>query len=195
MILQTVAYRRCPHSSNQHRSSLYDWFHQSFKRAANGNAIMNSSCACYSDWTRSEIYPTKFNSGTLVTPPDPSSSEKFNSNLQHCLRRNRRERERDMTLGTMTQAYGEPSYWDNRYAQEPGPFDWYQKYPALAPLLHLYIPTHHRVLVVGCGNSAFRDDGYVDVVNIDISSVAIEAMRKKCSNRPQLKCIFCLFSV
>ncbi|PSR92461.1 Methyltransferase-like protein [Actinidia chinensis var. chinensis] len=99
-----------------------------------------------------------------------------------------------MTLGTMTQAYGEPSYWDNRHAQEPGPFDWYQKYPALAPLLHLYIPTHHRLLVVGCGTSAFSegmvDDGYVDVVNIDISSVAIEAiMRKKCSNRPQLKYI------
>ncbi|GFZ11560.1 S-adenosyl-L-methionine-dependent methyltransferases superfamily protein [Actinidia rufa] len=90
-----------------------------------------------------------------------------------------------MTLGTTTQAYGDPSYWDNRYAQEPGTFDWYQKYPALAPLLHLYIPTHHRILVVGCGNSAFSegmvDDGYVDVVNIDISSVAIEAMRKKCN--------------
>ncbi|PSR97853.1 Methyltransferase-like protein [Actinidia chinensis var. chinensis] len=98
-----------------------------------------------------------------------------------------------MTLGTTTQAYGDPSYWDNRYAQEPGTFDWYQKYPALAPLLHLYIPTHHRILVVGCGNSAFSegmvDDGYVDVVNIDISSVAIEAMRKKCSNLPQLKYI------
>ncbi|XP_059632007.1 uncharacterized protein LOC132274693 isoform X2 [Cornus florida] len=98
-----------------------------------------------------------------------------------------------MTLGSETQAYGEPSYWDNRYAQEQGPFDWYQKYPSLAPLLHLYIPRHHRVLVVGCGNSAFSegmvDDGYEDVVNIDISSVVIDAMQKKCSNRPQLKYI------
>lgn len=34
------------------------------------------------------------------------------------------------------------------------------------------------------------DDGYKDVVNIDISSVVIEAMQKKYSNRPQLKCIF-----
>lgn len=32
-------------------------------------------------------------------------------------------------------------------------------------------------------------DGYEDVVNIDISSVVIEAMKKKYSNRPQLKCI------
>ncbi|KNA05806.1 hypothetical protein SOVF_186910 isoform B [Spinacia oleracea] len=31
------------------------------------------------------------------------------------------------------------------------------------------------------------DDGYEDIVNIDISSVAIEAMQKKHSNHPQLK--------
>ncbi|XP_052205537.1 uncharacterized protein LOC127810229 isoform X2 [Diospyros lotus] len=99
-----------------------------------------------------------------------------------------------MTLGpttTATQAYGEASYWDNRYAQDDGPFDWYQKYPSLAPLLRLYTSLLHRVLVVGCGNSAFSegmvDDGYGDVVNIDISSVVIEAMQKKYSNRPQLK--------
>lgn len=169
-----------------------------------------------------------------------------------------------MTLGTTTsQAYGEPSYWDNRYAKETSQFDWYQKYPCLSPLLHLYLPPHPpfpRVLVLGCGNSgqsvfisfqntlsyifltlllhiwlllaswfqfsllsttslflytynvclagwllitygscgflaAFSegmvDDGYTDVVNIDISSVVIDAMKKKYTNRPQLKCIFC----
>ena len=51
------------------------------------------------------------------------------------------------------------------------------------------------VFVFAAFSEGMVDDGYVDVVNIDISSVAIEAMRKKCSNRPQLKCIFCLFSV
>ncbi|XP_015574704.1 EEF1A lysine methyltransferase 4 isoform X2 [Ricinus communis] len=74
-----------------------------------------------------------------------------------------------MTMGTSTQAYGESWYWDNRYANESGPFDWYQKYSSLAPLINLYIPRHHhpRILVVGCGNSAFSDgmvdDGYDDV--------------------------------
>ncbi|XP_022760773.1 methyltransferase-like protein 13 isoform X2 [Durio zibethinus] len=65
-----------------------------------------------------------------------------------------------MTLGTpSTQAYGEPWYWDNRYAHESAPFDWYQKYPALAPLIHLYVPhRHQRVLVVGCGNSDIKLD-------------------------------------
>lgn len=102
-------------------------------------------------------------------------------------------------MGTSTtQAYGEAWYWDKRYANESGPFDWYQKYPSLAPLIRLYVPRlpdhhhrHPRVLVVGCGNSAFSqgmvEDGYEDVVNIDISSVVIDAMKKKYSNCPKLK--------
>ncbi|XP_026457233.1 EEF1A lysine methyltransferase 4-like [Papaver somniferum] len=98
-----------------------------------------------------------------------------------------------MTLGTTTQAYGEPSYWDNRYTQDPGPFDWYQKYPALSPLLHLYVPLHNRVLVIGCGNAAISEDmandGFEDIVNIDISSVVIEAMQTKYQDIPALKYI------
>ncbi|KAI3469224.1 hypothetical protein Pfo_025887 [Paulownia fortunei] len=90
-----------------------------------------------------------------------------------------------------TQAYGEAWYWDNRYTQDSSTFDWYQKYLSLAPLIRLYIPRHHPILVVGCGNSAFSegmvDDGYDEIVNIDISSVVIEAMQKKYSNCLQLK--------
>ena len=41
-------------------------------------------------------------------------------------------------------------------------------------------------------------DGYGDIMNIDISSVAIDMMRRKYEYIPQLKCIlsiklFCLF--
>ncbi|RRT85915.1 hypothetical protein BHM03_00030748 [Ensete ventricosum] len=53
----------------------------------------------------------------------------------------------------MTHAYGEPSYWDQRYQSDPGTFDWYQKYPSLAPLFDRYLLRHHRLLLVGCGNS------------------------------------------
>lgn len=56
-------------------------------------------------------------------------------------------------MTTSTQAYGEPWYWDNRYSNEPGPFDWYQKYLTLAPIITLYVPLNNPVLVVGCGNS------------------------------------------
>ncbi|KAE9591073.1 hypothetical protein Lal_00021498 [Lupinus albus] len=94
---------------------------------------------------------------------------------------------------TGTQAYGEAWYWDNRYSNEPGSFDWYQKYPTLAPIINLYIPHSQHILVVGSGNSAFTegmvDDGYMDVVNIDISSVVIEAMQNKYRDRPHFKYI------
>ncbi|CAN6469896.1 unnamed protein product [Victoria cruziana] len=98
-----------------------------------------------------------------------------------------------MTFGG-TQAYGEPSYWDKRYSQDPGPFDWYQKYATLAPLFNLYIHRSHSILIVGCGNAALgegmTEDNYEDIVNIDISSVVIDAMQKKYSNHPQLKYIW-----
>lgn len=57
------------------------------------------------------------------------------------------------TTTTATQAYGETWYWDNRYSNEPGPFDWYQKYQTLAPIINLYVSRNNRILVVGCGNS------------------------------------------
>ncbi|CAL9111272.1 unnamed protein product [Musa textilis] len=93
----------------------------------------------------------------------------------------------------MTHAYGEPSYWDQRYQSDPATFDWYQKYPSLAPLFDRYLLRHHRLVLVGCGNSALGesmvDDGYQDVVNIDISSVVIEAMQKKHMDKQGLKYI------
>ncbi|KAK1315614.1 hypothetical protein QJS10_CPA05g00121 [Acorus calamus] len=96
-----------------------------------------------------------------------------------------------MTLGGSTHAYGEPTYWDRRYRQAEGAFDWYQKYKALSPLLDLYLRRDRPVLVVGCGNSTLGEemveDGYVDVVNVDISSVVIEAMQKKYHDVFQLK--------
>ncbi|RZB90675.1 EEF1A lysine methyltransferase 4 [Glycine soja] len=90
-------------------------------------------------------------------------------------------------MTTSTQAYGEPWYWDNRYSNEPGPFDWYQKYLTLAPIINLYVPPSHPVLVVAFSEGMVVDGGYTDVVNIDISSVVIEAMKTKHQDCPQLK--------
>lgn len=99
-------------------------------------------------------------------------------------------RKRRMTLGN-PQAYGDASYWDNRYRQDNGPFDWYQQYSGLAPLFHLYIPKRHRILMIGCGNAVLSEDmvndGYQEIVNVDISSVVIEAMQKKYQDYPQLR--------
>lgn len=57
-----------------------------------------------------------------------------------------------------------------------------------------YTALFYSVNLFWCVYTAFSegmiDDGYEDVVSVDISSVVVEAMQKKYSNRPQLKCIF-----
>ncbi|XP_015881551.1 uncharacterized protein LOC107417449 isoform X2 [Ziziphus jujuba] len=87
--------------------------------------------------------------------------------------------------------YGDALYWDARYIQEGGSFDWYQRYVALRPFVRKYISTNSRVLMVGCGNAVMSEDmakdGYEDIMNIDVSSVAIDLMKKKYDHVPQLK--------
>ncbi|XWS35551.1 hypothetical protein CRYUN_Cryun20dG0006800 [Craigia yunnanensis] len=91
-----------------------------------------------------------------------------------------------------TYNYGDALYWDARYVQEAGgAFDWYQCYSSLRPFVRNYVPTSSRVLMVGCGNALMSEDmvkdGYEDIMNIDISSVAIEMMRRKYEYIPQMK--------
>jgi len=64
-----------------------------------------------------------------------------------------------MTKGKgQPQAYGDESYWDNRYSQDVGSFDWYQRYAGLAPLINMYLPKTDNVMMVGCGNADRRMD-------------------------------------
>ncbi|KAI4323463.1 hypothetical protein L6164_023065 [Bauhinia variegata] len=90
-----------------------------------------------------------------------------------------------------TYSYGDAYYWDARYIQEGGSFDWYQRYAALRPFVRKYISPSSRVLMVGCGNAVMSEDmvkdGYEDITNIDISLVAIDMMRRKYEYIPQLK--------
>ncbi|MED6119283.1 hypothetical protein PIB30_010526 [Stylosanthes scabra] len=91
-----------------------------------------------------------------------------------------------------TYNYGDALYWDARYVQEGGSFDWYQRYSALRPFVRTYIPPpNSSILMVGCGNAVMSEDmvkdGYESITNIDISSVAIQMMRTKYDHIPQLK--------
>ncbi|KAK3125897.1 hypothetical protein QOZ80_7BG0611120 [Eleusine coracana subsp. coracana] len=89
-------------------------------------------------------------------------------------------------------SYGEAEYWDARYVEEGGaPYDWYQRYDALRPFVRRFAPPASRLLMIGCGSALMSEDmvndGYVEIVNIDISSVVIEMMRKKYLDVPQLQ--------
>ena len=91
--------------------------------------------------------------------------------------------------------FGNPKYWDHRYAQEKDEdiFDWLESYQSLKLSLGEFLTDKSmKILVVGCGNAKFSedlyDDGYTNVVNNDISDVVIQKMAKRNKEkRPQMQ--------
>ena len=90
--------------------------------------------------------------------------------------------------------YGDPEYWDKRYrdAGDLASFDWLESYASLHSLLQEFLTSKDmRILVLGCGNADFSedlyDDGYTNVVNVDISSVVIGQMQDRNLERPLME--------
>lgn len=85
--------------------------------------------------------------------------------------------------------YGDPKYWEDRYKQQTGvTFDWLENYESLKPLFENLLAKDNRVLNVGCGNAELTedmyDDGYLNIVNTDISEVVIHQMKSRNVGRP-----------
>lgn len=80
--------------------------------------------------------------------------------------------------------YSTDSYWNDRYAERSTHFDWFFNYSALASLIRETCERKEPCLHVGCGNSGLSEgmvhDGY-QVINVDISGVVIEQMRRMSS--------------
>ena len=82
--------------------------------------------------------------------------------------------------------FGDPKYWDHRYAQENDEevFDWLESYQSLKLSLGEFLTDKSmKILVAGCGNAKFSedlyDDGFTNVVNNDISDIVIQKMAKR----------------
>ena len=85
--------------------------------------------------------------------------------------------------------YGDPKYWDKRYEDHAGTtFDWLETYASMSGLLEQFIKKDDLIINLGCGNGELHedmyDDGYTDILNVDISSVCIEQMEKRSKYRP-----------
>ena len=56
----------------------------------------------------------------------------------------------------------------------------YGEYPELCEVLHKYVKTSDKILMVGCGNSQLSENmydvGYRQITNIDISDIVIRQM-------------------
>jgi len=101
-----------------------------------------------------------------------------------------------LTLLTLllVQDYGNSSYWDERYAASSGEvFDWYQPYSTLKPQLtpYLSVDPEFEILIPGCGNSSLGadlyDDGYLNITNVDTSSVVISQMTDLHGDREEME--------
>ncbi|KAL7511932.1 hypothetical protein ACHAXN_009585 [Cyclotella atomus] len=97
--------------------------------------------------------------------------------------------------------YDQIDYWDDRYANDTQPFEWYQSYSGIR---HFFTPKYlqqsknentssitcphiDRALIVGCGNSQLGQgmlgDGFKSITNVDFSSVLIKQMTTKYSEQ------------
>ncbi|XP_062584917.1 eEF1A lysine and N-terminal methyltransferase-like [Saccostrea cucullata] len=86
-------------------------------------------------------------------------------------------------------------YWENFFKKRgTKAFEWYGEYPELCGVLHKYVKTSDKILVIGCGNSVLSENlydvGHHDITNIDISDVVVRQMidRNK-AQRPDMKYI------
>ncbi len=88
--------------------------------------------------------------------------------------------------------YGDPKYWDERYRQQHDTtYDWLENYETLKPLLDNIISRDQSILNIGCGNAIVTedmyDDGYLNIVNTDISPIVIDNMKQRNICRPTMK--------
>ena len=86
--------------------------------------------------------------------------------------------------------YGGAEYWDKRY-DAYSPFDWLMTWSHFKDQnLNSFIKHSDTILMLGCGSAAFSadmyDDGYTNIVNIDLSSVVIEQMQFASQERTEM---------
>mmetsp|Transcript_3275 Transcript_3275/g.3238 ORF Transcript_3275/g.3238 Transcript_3275/m.3238 type:complete len:222 (+) Transcript_3275:17-682(+) len=92
--------------------------------------------------------------------------------------------------------YGNPSYWDERYAANDEPFDWYQDYSTLKDYLSKIISPSlsQEILIPGCGSSRLGPDlydaGYTNITHIDTSMIVINQMNDRYFDREEMEFTF-----
>jgi|EP00769_Ergobibamus_cyprinoides_P004590 SAM-dependent methyltransferase len=77
-------------------------------------------------------------------------------------------------------AYQDPAYWDQRFREDPEPFEWFCSFADIKSFIKPHIPDSARVLVVGNGTSRLGHDlleaGVARVEVTDVSPVAVELL-------------------
>lgn len=88
--------------------------------------------------------------------------------------------------------YEATEYWESRYQVHQEPYDWLHDYTTLRNIVERVANDDCRILNVGCGNSLLPeemyDDGYINIVNVDISPTVVDHMRSRNQEtRPEMQ--------
>ena len=91
--------------------------------------------------------------------------------------------------------YGNPSYWDERYAAQDGScFDWYHEFRILKPYLEPFLSRDpsFEIFIPGCGNSKLGAEiynmGCVNLTCVDTSPVVINQMSDRYADKEEMEC-------
>eukprot|EP01063_Lacrimia_lanifica_P002179 TRINITY_DN11130_c0_g1_i1.p2 TRINITY_DN11130_c0_g1~~TRINITY_DN11130_c0_g1_i1.p2 ORF type:complete len:210 (+),score=83.03 TRINITY_DN11130_c0_g1_i1:118-747(+) len=90
--------------------------------------------------------------------------------------------------------YSKKEYWEQRYALNTQPYEWYLGYEELKDVLPKYVRQGSRVMVAGCGNSTLGEElydraGLTDITCIDFCEAPIEVMMARKEGREGLNYI------
>lgn len=90
--------------------------------------------------------------------------------------------------------YNDIDYWNTRYERDPEPFDWFQTWARLKPIVLPVITsgiTPKKALDLGCGNSTLTsdilNDGFECVIGYDASPVVIAQNQERFKDESRLE--------
>ena len=113
------------------------------------------------------------NSKNEIEPPENT----INENL------NKMESPEEHFISLNPQGYAKKEYWNERFNQTNTNFDWYADWDQLSKYFIPILSHESKILMVGCGNSKLSEQMYLsnykNIINIDISDIVIEKMKKQ----------------
>ena len=93
--------------------------------------------------------------------------------------------------------YAKKEFWDDRFKESKGFFDWYANWSEIKPVFEKHLkdritsPGETNTLMVGCGNSKLSEemakDNYHKLTNMDISQVVLEKMKNHNKDKEECK--------
>ena len=106
--------------------------------------------------------------------------------------------EQEESMVYSREEYAKKEFWDDRFSESNGQFDWYANWKEIKPVFYKYINygkdvpndeilaknENQKVLMVGCGNAKLSEemavfDNFQNIVNMDISKVVLEKMKER----------------